>query len=377
VTGPGAPGVWQAGRDPGHRRFVELGGPGDGGFQLESGGCLESVTVAYETWGEINGDGTNAVLVLHALTGDSHVAGPSGPAHPSPGWWDRMVGPGAAIDTDRFFVVCPNVLGGCQGTTGPSSPAGDGRPYGSRFPFTTIRDQVAVEVALADHLGIDRWYAAIGGSMGGMRVLEWACGEPGRLARAVVLAAGAEATAEQIGLCALQVRAIRGDPAFAGGDYYESASWPLAGMALARGIGQVSYRTPEELQERFGRQATDEGDRGPGGRFAVASYLEHHGEKLSRYFDPNSYIALSEAMNHHDVGRGRGGVAAALAKVTAVVTVAGIASDRLYPFAQQVELAALLPGRRPAAMLQSASGHDGFLLETEQVGGVIVDGLSP
>jgi homoserine O-acetyltransferase len=327
--------------------------------------------VAFETWGELNREHTNAILVLHALTGDSHVAGVAGPGHPTPGWWDRVVGPGAAIDTDRFFVVCPNVLGGCQGTTGPGSPAGDGSPYGSRFPLITIRDQVAVEAMLSDRLGIDRWYAAIGGSMGGMRALEWACGLPDRLERAVVLAVGAQASAEQIALCSLQVRAIRADPAFAGGDYYDAASWPLSGMALARGLGQVSYRTPDELQNRFGRAAAGDEDPWHGGRFAVESYLEHHGDKLGRYFDPNSYIILSEAMNHHDVGRGRGGIDVALAKVTATVVVAGIASDRLYPLTQQFELAELLPGDRPAAVLQSVSGHDGFLLETDQVSGVI------
>jgi homoserine O-acetyltransferase len=194
-------------------------------------------------------------------------------------------------------------------------------------------------------------------------------------ARAVVLAVGAEASAEQIALCSLQDRAIRADPAFAGGDYYDSPSWPLAGMALARGIGQVSYRTPDELQSRFARKAAAGEEPALGGRFAVESYLEHHGEKLGTYFDPNSYIALSEAMNHHDVGRGRGGKTAALARVTADVVVAGIASDRLYPISQQIELASLLPGDRRATVLESVSGHDGFLLEVGQVAAVITSCL--
>ena len=213
------------------------------GLELEAGGRLGPVDVAYETWGELDAARSNAVLVLHALTGDAHVAGPVGPGQKSAGWWPGMVGPGAPVDTDRFFVVCPNVLGGCQGTTGPASVSPDGRRYGSRFPIITIRDQVRVETLLADHLGIERWAGVVGGSMGGMRVLEWCVGSPARVERAVVVAAGAAATAEQIGLYSLQIRAIRADPAFAGGDYYDHAEGPTVGLALARGIGQVSYRT--------------------------------------------------------------------------------------------------------------------------------------
>src|SRR4051794_19513622 len=181
-------GAWRPGDDPGRRRFATF----PDGLKLEAGGRLESATVAYETWGTLAPDTSNAVLVLHALTGDSHAAGPAGAGHSDVGWWDGTIGPGCPIDTDRFFAVCPNVLGGCQGTTGPSSNAADGRPYGSRFPVTTIRDQVALEVALADALGIDHWYAVIGGSMGGMRVLEGGGGGPRRGAPAAVNSGGAQ-----------------------------------------------------------------------------------------------------------------------------------------------------------------------------------------
>jgi homoserine O-acetyltransferase/O-succinyltransferase len=375
VTGAPSPGVWQPGEDPGGRRFITVTGDGGAEFPLEGGGGLSEVTVAYETWGELDPSGSNGVLVLHALTGDSHAAGAAGPGHPTPGWWGPLIGPGAAIDTDRYFVVCPNVLGGCQGTTGPSSGAPDGKPYGSRFPTVTIRDQVAAEAALATGLGIGRWAGVVGGSMGGMRVLEWCVGLPERVARAVVLAVGAAATAEQIALCSLQVRAIRADPDFAGGDYYGAGPGPLDGMALARGIGQVSYRTADELERRFGHRAQPTEDQATDGQFAVESYLRHHGQKLGRWFDPNSYVVLSEAMNHHDVGRGRGGVARALAGVTADITVAGIGSDRLYPIGLQHELARLLPGHRPATVIESASGHDGFLLESDQVGAVVSSAL--
>lgn len=371
-----ATGAWRPGDEPGRRRFATV-------FEtrphvLEAGGRLSDVTIAYETWGELDASRTNAVLVLHALTGDSHAAGPAGPGHRQEGWWDTVVGPGKAIDTDRFFVVCPNVLGGCQGTTGPASPAPDGKPYASRFPVVTIRDQVVAEAALADGLGIERWSAVIGGSMGGMRVLEWAVGFPDRVASAVVIACGATASAEQIALCSLQVRAIRADPRFRGGEYYDAppGDGPHAGMALARGIGQVSYRSELELEERFGRG--HQGDEVPlaGGRYAIESYLEYQGEKLARRFDANSYVVLSEAMNHHDVGRGRGGLGTALARITADVTVAGISSDRLYPLRLQHELAELVPHCSGVEVIESISGHDGFLVEHEAVGKVIARALA-
>jgi homoserine O-acetyltransferase len=369
------PGLWQPEQPRGGRQFIELFGKSQRGLALEFGGRLADVTVAYEKWGTLNDEGSNAILVLHALTMDSHASGPAGPGHVATGWWDGLIGPGRVLDTDRYFVVCPNVLGGCQGTTGPASPAPDGVAYGSRFPIITIRDQVVVEAALADALGIGEWACVVGGSMGGMRVLEWCIGYPERVRRAVVLAVGAAATAEQIALCSLQIRAIRNDPSFAGGDYYMKGAYPVDGLSLARGLGQVTYRTARELQDRFGRSAEAEEDPQKGGRFAVESYLEYHGDKLVERFDPNSYVVLSEAMNHHDVGRGRGGVALALGRVQAEMTVAGIASDRLYPLELQEELARLLPGDRPVAVVQSAFGHDGFLIETEQIGALISSAL--
>ncbi len=370
-------GAWREGDAPGRRQFAELFS--SRAHVLEAGGRLEHVTVAYETWGTLNPAGDNAVLVLHALTGDSHAAGPPDRGHREAGWWDQIVGPGKPVDTNRFFVVCPNVLGGCQGTTGPASidPV-SGKPYGSRFPNITIRDQVVVEAALADTLGIERWASVVGGSMGGQRVLEWAVSFPSRVPRAVILAAGARATAEEIALCSLQIRAIEMDPRFLGGDYYdaEPGEGPWRGMCLARGIGQVSYRSEEEFDERFGRgrQADEEPLRG--GRYAVESYLEYHGEKLASRFDANSYVVLSRAMNHHDVGRGRGSIAAALSRITGEVTIAGISSDRLYPLRLQLELAARIPRSSGVEVIQSISGHDGFLTESEAVGKIITRALA-
>lgn len=367
-------GYWRQGDEPGRRLFAALDGGGRG-FTLEGGGHFATVVVAYETWGTLNASGSNAVLVLHALTGDSHAAGPTGVGHVTPGWWDEIVGPGLAIDTDRYFVVCPNVLGGCQGTTGPSSLSPDGAPYGSRFPVITIRDQVEVEVALADHLGIAAWYGVVGGSMGGMRALECVVAHPTRVERAVVLAVGAASTADQIALCSLQVRAIRADPHFHGGDYYDAERAPHDGLSIARGIGQFSYRTWTEFESRFGRDAQDDQAILERGRYAIESYLSYQGEKLASRFDANSYVVLSEAMNHHDVGRGRGGVVAALKSVRVPVTVAGITSDRLYPRELQEELARLIPHSGRAHLVTSPAGHDGFLLESAQVGAVIREGL--
>ncbi|HEX2738329.1 MAG TPA: homoserine O-acetyltransferase [Acidimicrobiia bacterium] len=368
-------GAWRPGDKPGRRQFTTL-------FEtrphvLEAGGQLLDVTIAYETWGQLNEQRSNALLVLHALTGDSHAASPAGRGHPQVGWWDPMIGPGRAIDTDRFFVVCPNVLGGCQGTTGPSSIAPDGAPYGSRFPVVTIRDQVVVEAALADRLGIAAWTAVIGGSMGGMRALEWAVSFPDRVGSAVVVSCGATATAEEIALCSTQIRAIKADPNWRGGDYYDAppGEGPHRGMSIARAIGQVSYRSEVEFDQRFGRGHQGDEDPLAGGRYAIESYLEYHGDKLARRFDANTYIALSAAMNHHDVGRGRGGVPAALARVKCEVALAAISSDHLYPPRLQEELAALIPRNSGVELVTSITGHDGFLVEHEAIGKVIARAL--
>ena len=370
-------GAWRPGDPPGRRQFASLFDARP--HVLATGGRLAHVAVAYETWGELNADGSNAVLVLHALTGDSHASGPRSSGHPEPGWWERVVGPGLAVDTNEYFVVCPNVLGGCQGTTGPASddPA-TGQPYGSTFPAITIRDQVVVECALAHHLGIAQWSAVIGGSMGGQRALEWAVSFPDRVPRAVIVACGAQATAEEIALSALQARAIRADPAFRGGDYYDSepGDGPWRGMSLARGIGQVSYRSEIELDQRFGRGRQGDEDPMAGGRYAIESYLEYHGQKLAHRFDANTYISLSQAMNHHDVGRGRGGIAAALRRISGAVTIAGISSDRLYPLRLQQELADLIPTAPKLTVIDSLDGHDGFLTEHEQVAALIRTALA-
>ncbi|WP_336923941.1 homoserine O-acetyltransferase MetX [Aquipuribacter sp. SD81] len=367
--------AWQDGDPVGARRFLDVGT-----VDLEHGGTLPGVRVAYETWGEprldAGGHVSNAVLVLHALTGDSHVVGPAGPGHASPGWWEGVVGPGLAVDTDRWFVVAPNVLGGCQGTTGPATPAPDGRPWGSRFPAVSVRDQVAVEARLADHLRVRTWALVVGGSMGGMRAVEWAVGLPGRVERLAVLASTAAASGDQIAWAAPQLAAVTGDPAWRGGDYHDGPdAGPVTGLGVARRIAHATYRSRWELDTRFGRDAQPGEDPLTGGRYAVESYLDHQAGKLARRFDAGSYVVLTRAMNGHDVGRGRGGTEAALARVRARTTVAGVDSDRLYPLEQQEHLARHVPGAR-LVVVRSRYGHDGFLVETAQVSRLLADVLA-
>ncbi|OJX73912.1 homoserine O-acetyltransferase [Leifsonia sp. 71-9] len=365
---PPASGAWKETDPPAGRRFA-----GIGPFSFESGESLPYVRVAYETWGELSPTGDNAVLVLHALTGDAHAVGPSGPGQPTAGWWSGIIGPGKAIDTDRWFVVVPNMLGGCQGTTGPASIAPDGAEWGPRFPFTTIRDQVNAQAAFADVLGIDRWAAVVGGSMGGMQALEWAVSFPERVERLAVLAAPPFSTADQIALNSVQIEAVRTDPLHRGGVYYDAGDGdgPHQGLALARRMALLNYRSPSELNARFERTwQSGISPLGGGGRFAVESYLDFHGNKFTRRFDANSYITLVQAMNSHDVGRDRGGVAAALSRVTARTLVLGVDSDRLFPVEGQEVIASHLPdtidGRVPV-VIRSDFGHDGFLIEDDAV----------
>ncbi|MHA6758632.1 homoserine O-acetyltransferase MetX [Streptacidiphilus sp. PAMC 29251] len=362
---PPATGAWQDGDPVGRRQWAVLPGP----FPLEAGGELPQPRLAYETWGRLAPDRSNAVLVLHALTGDSHAAGPAGPGHPTPGWWDGLIGPGRAVDTDRWFVLAPNVLGGCQGSTGPSSPRPDGRRWGGAFPYLTVRDQVDAEAELADVLGIDRWALVLGGSMGGMRALEWAVGRPGRVGALLLAACPAASGGEQIGWGHAQLAAIRADPGWHGGDYHDAGPGrgPHTGLRTARRIAQLTYRAPVELETRFGAAAQPGEDPWHGGRYAVGSYLDHHADKLLHRFDAGSYVVLTEAMNSHDVGRGRGGVEAALRRATMPTLVAGVDSDRLYPLRLQRQLADGIPGADRLRVLESPYGHDAFLIEVEQL----------
>jgi homoserine O-acetyltransferase len=338
---------------------------------LENGRSFGPITLAYESWGKRDPSGANGVLLLHGFSGDSHAAGPAGPGHPSPGWWDGLIGPGRAIDTDRFFVVAPNAFGGCQGSTGPACPAADGQPYGSRFPSLTIRDLVAAERALAEALGIKRWHAVIGGSMGAMRALEWAIGTPAQLERLVLVAGTGYTSAEVLGLHTTQSQAIRLDPDFHGGDYYRIApAGPRRGLALARAIALLSYGCERDLNGGFHRRPVDGQDPLQGGNYAVEAYLMDQGCELVERFDANSYLVLTRAMDHHDVGRGRGGLATALAQVQASTQVVSVSSDQLFPPRLQRELALAIPGAS-YTLMESDQGHDGFLVELNKLAPIL------
>ena len=370
-----ASGGWTPEQPAGNRRFHRFAE--DRPFSLEVAGSITDVTVAYETWGALNEDASNAILVCHAWTGDSHVTGPAGKGHPTPGWWEGVVGPGHAIDTDRWFVVCANVLGGCQGSNGPASPHPvDGQPYGLRFPVVTIRDMVRAQASLADALGIARWRAVVGGSMGGMQALEWAITFPSRVRSLVVLATCAEASAQQIAWVSIGRRALLMDPAFADGDYYDAGpdGGPWLGLSVARMISQVTFRTDSRFGEKFGRRLADPSLYDEGidlhSPFEVEGYLDHHGDKLVRRFDANSYLYIGKAMDLHDVGRGRGSVHDALARITAPVLTVSIDSDILYPRYQQETIhAGIVNGdqRNEHTVIHSVEGHDGFLLEVNAV----------
>jgi homoserine O-acetyltransferase/O-succinyltransferase len=352
-----ATGAWLETHDSGDRQFLKLGD-----LELESGEKLLDTTIAYQTWGTLNSKGDNAILVNHALTGWSDV----------PGWWPSMVGPGLPLDTDKYFIICPNVIGGCQGSTGPSSIAPDGKRWGSRFPTVTIRDMVSAELALTNALGISHYILAVGPSLGGMRALEWAIQHPDRVNAICTIGSSAVATGDQIGAASIQIRAIKTDRYYNNGDYYEQELGPVEGMGIARRIAHLTYRTETEMDVRFGREL--QGD--DTGRFAVESYLDHQAQKLVKRFDANTYIALTEAMNSHDVGRDRGGVAEALATITIPVLVVSIDSDRLFPPRLQEEIVELTPTAEPLVTISSPFGHDGFLIEVETVGEVLRAGLA-
>ncbi len=342
---------------------LDLGGP----LALEAGGVLPRVTVAYEAWGELGPRADNAVLVCHALTGSSHAGGDDG-------WWEGLIGPGRALDTRRFFVVCANLLGSCYGSTGPlCRDPRTGRPYGPAFPLVTPRDMVAAQAALLDRLGVRSLAAVVGGSLGGMLVWQWLVDHPERVRRGVPIASTPRATAWTIGLNAVAREAILGDP-----EWNDGCPGPgFRGLDLARRIAMLSYRSPAELEARFGRRARGEPDGGVparGARWEVASYLRRHGEKLVRRFDPASYLALTDAMDRHDISRGLGDLDRAFRRIRSRVLAIGISSDVLFPpsdLAQSVRRLLRLGIDARYSELASIHGHDAFLIELDAVGDLI------
>lgn len=350
-------GAWLESHDGGDRKFINIGA-----LLLESGETLPDITIAYQSWGVLNAAKDNAILINHAMTGWSDVTG----------WWPNMVGPGLPFDSDKYFIICPNVIGGCQGSTGPASIAPDGKRYGSRFPAVTVRDMAAAELAFTDLIGIKKYRLAVGPSLGGMRSLEWAIQYPERVGVICTIGSSAVATGDQIGGFSVQIRAIKSDPNFNGGDYYEQEVGPIEGLGIARRIAHLTYRTESEMDVRFGRQM--QGD--DTGRYAVESYLDHQAVKLAKRFDANTYICLTSAMASHDVGRGRGGVVAALESIAIPAVVVSIDTDRLFPPRLQVEVCELVSRAEPLITISSEFGHDGFLVESDSVGAAIRHALS-
>ena len=357
-------------------RSVTLPGP----LRLDGGGTLAPVDIAYETYGTLNADGSNAILVTHALTGDQHVAS----AHPitgKPGWWTRMVGPGRPIDPDRHFVICSNVLGSCLGTTGPASrdPATD-TPWAMRFPVITVRDMVRAQAMLLDHLGVGTLRAAIGGSMGGMQVLEWAATYPERVKAAVVIASAARHSAQNIAFHEVGRQAIMADPNWRGGDYYGDGRPPAAGLAVARMAAHITYLSEAGLTEKFGRrlQARDAKSFGFDADFQVESYLRHQGLAFTDRFDANSYLYITRALDYFDLAEEHGGrLADAFRNSATRFCVVSFDTDWLYPTRESRSIVHALNAAGAEASfveLSSPFGHDAFLLEVPELFRV-VDGF--
>jgi homoserine O-acetyltransferase/O-succinyltransferase len=338
-----------------------------GRFEPELGGALREVTLAYETWGELDAAGENAVLVVHALTGDSHAAGDPDDSYRRGGWWNPMVGPERAIDTERHFVICSNVLGGCYGSTGPTSlDPGSGRPYAMRFPLVTIRDMVRTQKRLLDDLGVKRLQLVIGGSIGGQQALEWAVEFPDFVEKAVPVAATGSLGPQGVGMSELGRRAIMADPDWQGGDYYGTGRSPDDGLAIARMAGMMTYQSAAGQWERFGRRPASR----PalyeelGGRFEIESYLHYQGKDLVNRFDANSYLYLSRAMDLYDVAAGYESEEEAYSRIEAEVLFIGISSDWLFPASEvraTAERARTVGARARYAEIESLSGHDSFL----------------
>jgi len=349
---------------------------------LDSGESLGPITLAYETYGELNEEHSNTILIEHALSGDAHAAGYHSSQDPKPGWWDDCIGPGKAFDTDRYFVVCSNVIGGCQGSTGPSSiNPGTGKPYGLSFPVVTIGDMVRAQCHLMDYLEIDKILAIVGGSMGGMQVLQWAVTYPQRVRAALPLASTARHSPMLIAFSEVGRQAIYADPSWNGGDYYFGQPRPNTGLALARMIGNITYLSDESMKQKFGRrlQGRERFGYDFDTVFAIESYLRYKGHQFTERFDANSYLYVTKALDYFDLSNGHAGLADALSGTAHIMyLVVSFTSDWLYPTYHSKELVSALTAAGADVTytdLQSTWGHDAFLLEVETMTALISDFL--
>jgi homoserine O-acetyltransferase/O-succinyltransferase len=342
-------------------------------FPLESGATLSPMTLAYQTYGSLNAARSNAILVCHALSGGAHAAGFLSPDDAQPGWWDDCIGPGKAFDTDRYFVICSNVLGSCYGSSGPSSiDQATGKPYGLHFPVVTIGDMVRAQVRLLDHLGIERLLAAAGGSMGGMQVLEWAAHHPQRLRAAIPIATTARHSPMLIAFSEVGRQAIYADPAWNQGDYYGNGKRPDAGLSVARMVGHITYLSEQSMHEKFGRRLQGRERYGYEFQteFEIESYLKHNGDKFTRRFDANSYLYVTKALDYFDLaGQHGGSLASAFDGSTELnFLIISFTSDWLYPSYHSKELIKALTAAGCDVTyldIESSWGHDAFLVEVE------------
>ncbi|MFM8499870.1 MAG: homoserine O-acetyltransferase [Chakrabartia sp.] len=356
-------------------RKITLPGP----LALDGGGVLAPVEIAYESYGTLNADGSNAILLCHALTGDQYVAS-THPITGKPGWWTRMVGPGKPIDTNRYCVICPNVVGSCMGSSGPESRRPVGKPVGMRFPVTTIRDMVRAQALLLDHLGINRLYAVVGGSMGGMQALTWAATYPTRVRAALVIASTARHSAQNIAFHEVGRQAIMADPNWRGGDYYHDGQAPDAGLAVARMAAHITYLSEHGLTEKFGRRLQDRSAKtfGFDADFQVESYLRYQGLSFTGRFDANSYLYITRAMDYFDLAEDHGGHLANAFRGSATrFCVVSFDTDWLYPTSESRNIVhALNAGGAPVSFMELSApfGHDSFLLDVPELDRV-VDGF--
>jgi homoserine O-acetyltransferase/O-succinyltransferase len=349
----------------GLNRTIGLPGP----LKLDGGGLLAPVELAYESYGTLNADASNAILICHALTGDQHVAS-NHPITGKAGWWVRMVGPGKPIDTDRFCVIAVNAIGGCMGSSGPETLADDGKPYAMRFPVVTISDMARSQALLLDHLGIERLHAVVGGSMGGMQALSWAAHFPDRVSAALVIASTAKHSAQNIAFHEVGRQAIMADPDWRGGDYYADAKAPDAGLAVARMAAHITYLSEQGLTEKFGRrlQGRETKTFGFDADFQVESYLRHQGLSFTDRFDANSYLYITRAIDYFDLAEEFGGhLANAFKGSKARFAIVSFDTDWLYPTHESKAIAhALNAAGAPVSFVELTSpyGHDAFLLDT-------------
>lgn len=348
-------------------------------LSLRSGGVLPKFTLAYETYGTLNADKSNAILICHALSGDSHVAGYyTDDPEEKPGWWDDAVGPGKMFDTNKFFVICSNVLAGCRGSTGPTALAEDGKPYGLRFPLTTIRDMVQAQTYLMDHLGIKILFAVGGGSMGGMQALQWAVDYPERVRNVLFIASTPRSSTQNIAFNEIGRQAIYADPNWNHGDYYDKPSRPDAGLAVARMIGHITYMSEFSLEDKFGRQLQDHNELKYtfDTEFAVESYLQYQGYRFTERFDANSYLYITKALDYYDVADGYATIYDALRQTSPDTNflVISFTSDWLYTDKQAREL--VDPLRRLKRKVEyhrveASFGHDSFLVEVDTMNALV------